>query len=496
MDIQTVSSLTEQLRKSLESGFPFVWVKGEVTNLSRPASGHIYFSLKDARSQLQCVWFLGSQKKKAAGARFDPLTGEVFDTPRPEPVSMLRNGMEILCAGAISVYASRGQYQLLVRLVQQAGVGLLAMAFEERKAKYGAMGYFAAERKRPLPLNPRRIALITSPEGAAIHDFLKLAGQRGLPAIIRIFPVPVQGEGAADKIAAAIELANAQNWAQVIVLVRGGGSLEDLWAFNEEVLAEAVFNSRLPVLAGIGHEVDATLADMTADLRAATPSHAAQLLWPLRRELRQKLDELSIAMDHAITLRLDRFEKELLIAGHSLALVSPLRRLERMVARNRELALRLRQEMRRWLRGLWQKYQICASASANGSALRQLANRGSERLQWLRDARQAAMDRWLEKRLNLASMNDAALNDAAAGYLDKLSRHIESLDNALEASSPLRPLQKGYALIFDKNGIVRSVNDCRKGGRAKARLVDGILELAIEDALPAGDFSRLEKSKG
>ena len=279
--ILTVRALTEQLRRSLEGRFPFVWVRGEVSNLSRPGSGHIYFSLKDQDAQLQCVWFRGQQRQAEQGQAFDPLTGEVFDTPRPSPLELLRNGLDLLCAGRISVYAPRGQYQLLVELVQPTGQGLLAQAFEERKRKLAEAGYFAQERKRPLPWNPQRVALITSPSGAAIHDFLELAQNRGCGAEIRLFPASVQGEEAAPEIIRALDEINAQGWAQVIVLIRGGGSLEDLWAFNEEAVAEAVFCSRLPVLAGIGHEVDVTLADLTAGLCARNSGNAWTRRLPL-----------------------------------------------------------------------------------------------------------------------------------------------------------------------------------------------------------------------
>ena len=208
--ILTVRALTEQLRRSLEGRFPFVWVRGEVSNLSRPGSGHIYFSLKDQDAQLQCVWFRGQQRQAEQGQAFDPLTGEVFDTPRPSPLELLRNGLDLLCAGRISVYAPRGQYQLLVELVQPTGQGLLAQAFEERKRKLAEAGYFAQERKRPLPWNPQRVALITSPSGAAIHDFLELAQNRGCGAEIRLFPASVQGEEAAPEIIRALDEINAQ----------------------------------------------------------------------------------------------------------------------------------------------------------------------------------------------------------------------------------------------------------------------------------------------
>jgi len=294
--ILTVRALTEQLRKNLEGRFPFVWVRGEVSNLSRPASGHLYFSLKDAEAQLQCVWFRGQQGQAGQGQAFDPLTGEVFDSPRPSPLDMLRNGAEMLCAGRITVYPARGQYQLLVEMAQPAGEGLLAQTFEARKRQLAAAGYFAQARKRPLPWDPQRVALLTSSTGAAIHDFMRLARNRGSGAQIRLFAVHVQGEEAAPAMVRALETVDRQGWAEVVVLIRGGGSLEDLWAYNEECLATAVFSSVTPVLAGIGHEVDVTLTDLTADMRAATPSHAAQLLWPDRNELRQRLDEALLAL--------------------------------------------------------------------------------------------------------------------------------------------------------------------------------------------------------
>lgn len=322
--IYTVSTLTELLRRAVEESLPFVWVRGEVGNVSHPPSGHIYFTLKDARSQLQCAWFAGRQRGNCG---FDPLTGEVYEAPPPRATDMVREGVELLCAGKIDIYAARGQYQLLVELARPAGAGLLALEFEERKARLAALGFFALERKRPLPASPRHVALVTSPGGAAIHDFLEISRDRGLPATIRLFPVQVQGHGAAGQMADAIALINAQAWADVIVLIRGGGSLEDLWAFNEECLAKAVFTSRLPVLAGVGHEVDITLADMTADVRAATPSHAAQLLWRPRAELWRRLDDLQLVLDRAIAARLDDARACLQNQVAALRLLAPAQRI-------------------------------------------------------------------------------------------------------------------------------------------------------------------------
>ncbi|MBD5641477.1 MAG: exodeoxyribonuclease VII large subunit, partial [Desulfovibrio sp.] len=347
--IFTVSGLTEILRETLERRVPFVWVRGEITKLSRPQSGHIYFSLKDSRSQLACVWF--SARQSPGGEKFDPLTGEVFEEPRKPLAGDLRNGMEILCAGSIGVYAPRGQYQLLVELAQPVGAGELALQFERLKRKLEAAGFFAGERKRALPVNPVRIALVTSSGGAAIHDFLELAQSRGISSTVRLFPVPVQGAEAAARIAQAIRQINSQGWAQVIVLIRGGGSLEDLWAFNEEIVAQAIFTSRLPVLAGIGHEVDFTLADLTADVRAATPSHAAQLLWPERAELWQRLDESEAALTRAIFARLERAESGFARLAQALNWLSPMGRLERLQAWLTPLAEKLEREIRLLLAG-------------------------------------------------------------------------------------------------------------------------------------------------
>lgn len=433
--ILTVSALTDILRDALETRVPFVWVRGEVTNLSRPQSGHIYFSLKDSRSQINCVWFAAKQQ-----VNFDPLTGEVFEEGATSLADSLRNGLEIFCAGSIGIYAPKGQYQLKVDIAQPAGMGELNRQFEKLRAKLQAAGYFNVERKRPLPGNPVRIALITSPRGAAIHDFLEVAQNRGISATIRLFPVPVQGEGAAARIAQAIGVINRLDWAQAIVLIRGGGSQEDLWAFNEEVVADAVFNSRLPVLAGIGHEVDFTLADLTADVRAATPTHAAQLLWPERSELWQRLDEAAAMLDRALETRLANADARLTALVKALAWLAPHSRLERLELRFRPLVERLQREM---------------------SLL--LANREA-RFQILENGLLPAAERSLRMR----------------------EKEYERLGGALEALDPERPLKQGFALLSDDKGLVKSVEQARLGERLHVLMRDGrllvnVLELERSD---------------
>jgi exodeoxyribonuclease VII large subunit len=322
----SVSALTAAIKGRLETAFPFVWVRGQVVNLARPASGHIYFSLRDEESSIAAVWFKGRRQSEE---HFDPLTGEVYDDgPRQSLAATLENGREIVCAGRIAVYGARGVYQLVVEIAQEAGLGRLYEEFERLRARLESLGYFAPERKRPLPPAPSRVAVITAPGGAAIHDFLRIAEGRGLGARIRIFPVPVQGEGAPPAILAALRRAWAESWAEVLVLIRGGGSMEDLWAFNNAGLAEAIFHSPVPILAGVGHEVNFTLADMTADVRAATPSHAAQLLWPAREELSRRWRALDSALERAEERVLQGAASRLHALLRDLELGSPLRRLE------------------------------------------------------------------------------------------------------------------------------------------------------------------------
>lgn len=441
MSILTVRQLTDALRDTVEASFPFVWVRGEVSNLSRPGSGHVYFSLKDSDSLLNCVWFKGQQR---GPERFDPLTGEVFEGgPRPSLAHSMQNGQQILCAGRITIYAPRGSYQLVVELGQEAGKGELHAAFEALRQSLMARGFFAQERKRSLPYNPQRVAVITAPTGAVIHDFLRIAGTRGCGADIRIHPVPVQGAAAAPAIASALRVANAEGWAEAIVLIRGGGSLEDLWAFNEEAVAEAVFQSGIPVLAGIGHEVDVSMADMTADVRAATPTHAAQLLWPSREDMAQQVDAWEDGLVQSGERHVERHERDLLRREQALNWLSPARALAR---REEQFENRV-QRLLRCGTHLWQ----------------------------------GRTDRWerLAEGLPLA--------------VERLCRHredrLEHVRIVLDSLSPLAPLERGYALVRkkavrgmgdSKGKLLRSVRDAAPGDTLYIQLHDGGMDARVE----------------
>lgn len=431
--ILTVSQLTRAVKSRLEGDFPFVWVRGQVSNCSRPSSGHVYFSLKDEDAILNAVWFKGSQKSVEA---FDPLTGEVFeDGPRPSLASKLENGQEIICAGKLTVYPPRGAYQIVVELAQDAGQGRLQMEFERVKAALLAKGYFDRERKRPLPVNPLRVAVVTAITGAAVRDFLRVGRDRGLGGEIRVYPALVQGNEAPAHIATAMRRMAEDGWAEVVALIRGGGSLEDLWAFNTERVADAVFACPVPVLAGIGHEVDVSIADMVADVRAATPTHAAQLLWTEKREIAQRVDEAELRLGSAWERYCSLREENLVSLAKALEWLSPARALARWDERLENLADRL------------------ARAAIAGIDTRGL------RLQAL------------EQRLPHAF---AATFAAKEHLRERLVLRLEGLD-------PMRPLERGYALARNKNGaFVRSIADARHGDKLDIVLRDGVLPVRVE----------------
>ena len=269
--IYKVSELTSSIKLILEDSFPNIWVEGEISNLKSPSSGHIYFTLKDDRSELKSVFFKSDNEK----IKFD-----------------IKDGMHVICSGRISLYEKQGVYQLYVTGLEPKGVGALQLAFEQLKEKLFKEGLFDESRKKPLPMLPDRIGIVTSPTGAAIGDMLKVLKRRFSNVEILINPVKVQGEGAKEEIAGAIRDFNDMNNVDVIIVGRGGGSLEDLWAFNEEVVARAICDSKIPVISAVGHEIDWTISDLAADLRAATPSVAAELVIAKKSELIDALDNI------------------------------------------------------------------------------------------------------------------------------------------------------------------------------------------------------------
>lgn len=340
-DVWTISRLNREVRLLIETGLPALWLEGEVSNLARPASGHVYFSLKDEGAQVRCALWRSAALKLA----FTP-----------------RNGMQLLVRARVSVYEPRGEYQLIIEYAEEAGEGALRRRFEELKARLQQEGLFDAAQKRPLPDLPRRIGVITSPSGAAIRDILHILGRRCPAVPVVIYPVPVQGDGAAAKIAAALALASTRAECDVLILARGGGSLEDLWSFNEEIVARAIRDSTIPVISGVGHEVDFTIADFAADRRAPTPSGAAEVAVPDAAEWLRRLNKDAGRLRLAMQRRLGALAERLEWQRRRLEVTHPGHRLRQHGQRLDELELRRRQAMRYRLGAL--------NARADSAALR------------------------------------------------------------------------------------------------------------------------------
>jgi len=322
--IRTVSQLTRQIKHCLEGTFPDVWVQGEVSNCKVAGSGHVYFSIKDEAAQVAAV----AWRSTAARLKF-----RVVD------------GLEVVASGSLEVYAPRGSYQLIVERLLPVGTGALELAFRQLCEKLRAEGLFEAERKRPLPRFPRRVALVTSPSGAAVRDMLQVLGRRWPLADVVIVPVTVQGPAAAGQIAAALNDVHNIPRVDVVITGRGGGSLEDLWAFNEEVVARAIHQCRLPVVSAVGHEVDVTIADLVADRRALTPSEAAELVVPSRSELLDALAHLRERLVQSLTRTAASARSRLDYLASHRALVRPLDRLHDLARRLDELDARGRRAL-------------------------------------------------------------------------------------------------------------------------------------------------------
>ena len=326
----TVSVLTDAIRYSLNEVFKTVWVEGEVSGLTTPQSGHLYFNLKDESAQLNCI---------------------VWRTAAGRLPFKIKNGQKLICGGSIDVYPQRGSYQLIIQQVQPVGIGALELAFRQLKEKLQKEGLFDPAAKQPIPRYPKRVAVVTSPTSAAIRDFLQVLTRRWSTTDVLVVPVRVQGDGAADEIAAAIErLQKMKNPVDVIVVTRGGGSIEDLWSFNEEKVCRAIFKSEIPVVSGVGHEIDITLSDLVADVRALTPSEAAERLVPDRADFKRQLGNVSQRMQQALTSKIDNAELRLArFANHS-ALLKPLETIERRAEEVEALSADLHQQVQLMMR--------------------------------------------------------------------------------------------------------------------------------------------------
>jgi len=326
----SVSVLTDAIRYSLNEVFNTVWVEGEVSGLTTPQSGHVYFNLKDESAQINCiVW-------RAAAGRLP---------------FKIQNGQKLICGGSIDVYPQRGSYQLIIQQVQPVGIGALELAFRQLKEKLQTEGLFDPAAKQSLPRYPKRVAVVTSPTSAAIRDFLQVLTRRWSGTDVLVVSVRVQGDGAADEIAAAIgRLQKMKDPVDVIVVTRGGGSIEDLWSFNEEKVCRAIFASKIPVISGVGHEIDVTLSDLVADVRALTPSEAAERLVPDRSDFKRQLGNVSQRMQQALSTKIESAELRLARFSNHSALLKPLEALERRSEEVDALAADMHQQVQLMMR--------------------------------------------------------------------------------------------------------------------------------------------------
>jgi len=438
--ILTVSELTVLIRDRLEAAFPDLWLEGEISNLRSPSSGHLYFTLKDQACQIRAVLF----RTQAQRLRFS-----------------LKEGLHVTVRGRLAVYEPRGEYQVVLDTLEPKGLGALQLAFEQLKERLAREGLFAESRKRPLPFLPRCVGVVTSLSGAAVRDILAVLGRRCPPAGILICPVPVQGEGAAEQIARAIRTLSGSGRVDVLIVGRGGGSWEDLWSFNEEVVVRAIAESSVPVVSAVGHEIDYTLADFAADYRAPTPSAAAEAVAPVLSDLVQTLRHLAARQRQAVRMRVNlaRHEAE----SHAGALPGLRLRIQRGAQRLDDLAGRL---------------AACLRASLAAGRQRVMVSR--HELDG-RSPRARARGTWvlvtqLVKRAEQRMLGVLVLNRQA----------VRAFAGALDGLSPLAVLGRGYSIVqtLPDGRILRRAEDATVGADVRARLAQGRLLCTVRKVVP------------
>ena len=433
-----VSVLNRAIGTMLERSFPLVWVAGEVSNFTRAASGHWYFSIKDAQAQMRCVMFRG----RAQYAEFTP-----------------REGDKIEVRALVTMYEPRGELQLNVEAVRRTGMGRLYETFLRLKAQLEAEGLFAPERKRPLPTHPHAIGIVTSLQAAALRDVLTTLARRAPHIPIVVYPAPVQGAGAGEKLAATIATANARREVDVLIVCRGGGSIEDLWSFNEEGVARAIAASELPIVSGVGHETDFTIADFAADVRAPTPTGAAELVSPQRTMLLRELDHRTAALARGFGRLMERRAQQLDWLARRL--VSPAERLRRQRVHLQQLQARLASAGARPVRDAQARFAIV-------------------RLRW---------QRW---RPDLAAQRAAVaaharrLDAAFERQRERRAAKVSTLEARLEVLSPQRTLERGYAALIDAQTgrAVRSPAGLKRDKRLTVHVAEGTADVTLKDVQP------------
>ena len=435
-EIYTVSQLNLEARRLIESSFAPLWIEGEISNLARPRSGHLYFSLKDEHCQVRCAMFRMHNRH----LDFEP-----------------SDGAQVLAQARVGLYAERGEFQLVVQYLEEAGTGALRRAFDALKRRLENEGLFAPERKQALPAVPGCIGILTSPTGAALRDVLSVIRRRYPGADILIHPIPVQGAGAAERIARMLDVASERSDCDLLIIARGGGSLEDLWAFNEEVVARAISRCRVPVVTGIGHEVDFTIADLVADVRGATPSAAAELATPNAADWGSRVAAIDARLNRIMTQRLQRERQGL----HWLErrLEHPRRRLYDLVQRLDERQARLARVMH---------LMALTRRAALGDVTARLL--GFDPARVLRTHR--VESEHLASRLQVAGASGLAQRRSSA----------DGLHRALETVGPLRTLDRGYAIVTraSDGALIRSATQAQPGEMIEARVARGRLTGRVE----------------
>ncbi len=434
------AELNQEARVHLEAGFPRLWLRGELSNLARPASGHWYFTIKDERAQIRCALFRG----QAGRLNFRPA-----------------NGDEVLVLARVSLYEPRGEFQLIVDTMLPAGAGALQLAFEATRRRLESEGLLDPERKQSLPAWPRRIGIITSPTGAAIRDILHVLERRWPSAVVRIYPAQVQGEAAPKALIRALEAAERHDFADVLILARGGGSLEDLWAFNDEALARRIARLKMPVISGVGHETDVTIADLVADRRAPTPTAAAVMATPDGPSLGRQLGQLDQRLYSAIGRNLDRHAQTVDYLGRRLLPHHPSRRVsdlgQRLATSNARLVRTMKQRLDSDSRRLVQ-LELRLRSQHPGTSLGRL------------DQHHRDLQARLERAVN--------------GRLERASSALAALARALNAVSPLAVLERGYAVVTGADGQALSRREQFSVGQPLEILLHGFRVRSVVDAEP------------
>ncbi len=434
--IFTVSEITGEVKQALDK-LGVIWLQGEISNFKRHSSGHMYFSLKDERAQIKAACFRNSN---------------IYLKFRPE------DGLEVIARGRISVYEPRGDYQIIIEYMEPKGLGSLQLAFEQLKERLRKEGLFDEGHKVSLPLLPRKIGIVTSPTGAAIRDMLRILKRRNASLHVLIYPAKVQGLGASDEIAAGVRYFNTRRDVDVIIVGRGGGSIEDLWAFNEEVVARAIYRSEIPVISAVGHEVDFTIADFVADLRAPTPSAAAEMVSGARDDLRVTVGSLSGRLVRAMRQNIEkrRYDLERFARNRAFSIAPTM--IRDFQQRFDEATLRLSHAMRDHLAGVRHHSQMLQMRLAKIDLLQ-----------------------IIERRKEVVARNLQHLASMMSVRLQKVRSMIELSAGRLEALSPLAILQRGYAICRDERGIIiRDATRVAPGDRVDVRLARGVLDCRVE----------------